>query len=249
MRKKPGERNLKIGKSMRSKFFRFACWGILVGLVWIGLEPISSRSREVTPRMACARNLSQMGLVHKMYANESEGHYLPALSDADNLIFPLPEVYPEYLADSRVLICPEVTKKVGKEPSPAEDYANRGYVYFGYALGNEEEMLAFLESYPAFMKEGADFSKDLPAQPGRGSFGGDIFVRLREDLLEDFPEVDLSALPVMMDARRIHPYRKYPKKKLGYNVLYMDGHVEYHKYPGGFPATEGIAAALHAVLD
>ena len=89
---------------------------------------------------------------------------------------------------------------------------------------------------------GADFS-------GSGSGNGDDALFLREGI-ERFTITDInnpassaqaqSTMPVMADlvATKVEAYNHIPG---GANILYMDGHVEFVKYPGKDYVTEGFA--------
>ncbi len=84
---------------------------ILAGLLLPGL----SRAKKAALRISCASNLRQMGIVFQMYSAESKGRY-PSVQTymGDNcdeknrrvLMVNGPSVYPEYLSDARVLVCP-----------------------------------------------------------------------------------------------------------------------------------------------
>ena len=45
----------------------------IIGILAAILLPALARAREAARRASCANNLKQMGLVFKMYANESKG--------------------------------------------------------------------------------------------------------------------------------------------------------------------------------
>ena len=71
----------------------------IIGILAAILLPALARAREAARRSSCANNLKQMGLVFKMYSNESKGGRFPMMSrmseGKDNLdTFAL---YPEYL--------------------------------------------------------------------------------------------------------------------------------------------------------
>jgi len=88
--------------------------------------------------------------------------------------------------------------------------------------------------------------------PSTWSYAGDTIYRLREGI-ERFMITDInnpaasamaqSEVPVMYDAIKtlVADYNHVPG---GCNVLYMDGHVEFIKYPGEYPVTYCNAATF-----
>ena len=86
----------------------------IIGILAAILLPALARARESARRASCANNLKQMGLVFKMYANESRGQQFPPMKSLDcngnvapgATIFDAATVYPEYLTDWNVLVCP-----------------------------------------------------------------------------------------------------------------------------------------------
>ncbi len=111
-----------------------------------------------------------------------------------------------------------------------------------------------------------DLDDDLPAgsyvnwlDHNVGTAWGDTHYRLREGI-ERFLITDInnpagsamaqSELPVMWDYVQANPAYDTGKPTQGVmfnhipggaNTLYMDGHVEFHRYPGKFPASKGFA--------
>ena len=93
----------------------------IIGILAAILLPALARAREAARRASCQNNLKQMGLVMKMFANESKGQVWPyggidiRGSQADaaaiaakrgNVYWNWPTIYPEYISDPAVNICP-----------------------------------------------------------------------------------------------------------------------------------------------
>jgi len=85
----------------------------IIGILAAILLPALARAREAARRSSCQNNLKQMGVILKMYSNESKGS-LPTLdvwscsttqTDPSMVINAL-ALYPEYLTDAKILLCP-----------------------------------------------------------------------------------------------------------------------------------------------
>jgi prepilin-type N-terminal cleavage/methylation domain-containing protein/prepilin-type processing-associated H-X9-DG protein len=86
----------------------------IIGILAAILLPALARARESARRASCQNNLKQLGLMLKMYSGEAKGErypYMKLFNCAEelqpwNAVFDTASVYPEYLSDWNVLICP-----------------------------------------------------------------------------------------------------------------------------------------------
>ena len=87
----------------------------IIGILAAILLPALARAREAARRASCANNLKQLGIVLKMYANESGGLFPMQQINKEtgnNAFNPRLgtfagwTVYPEYLTDLNVMFCP-----------------------------------------------------------------------------------------------------------------------------------------------
>jgi prepilin-type processing-associated H-X9-DG protein len=201
----------------------------LIAVLGAVLLPGLARSREAARRASCANNLKQMGIVFKMYANEWNGRW-PTISPVpSNWIVDMREVYPEYLSDLSVLICPSSPFADAHTFRLRDDYYHPGarigsyhpdcvsslfYNYTGFTIQSSEMAVALFDAYyvtpPAVFAAG-DVELDIPvwAVSDRGD--------------------GQAGVPVLWD--RVSPYGgEFSHTPVGGNVLYMDGHVEFVPY-------------------
>ena len=136
----------------------------IIGILAAILLPALARAREAARRASCANNLKQMGIVLKMYAGESGGRFprvhgdqpwgsaLPAAClDGEVRASLAPEmgaVFPEYLSDPNVLLCPSDPKRATDNPLGIVRSADgqlciyegrpsrpdQSYLYYGFVL-------------------------------------------------------------------------------------------------------------------
>jgi len=249
------------------------------------LLPALSRAREAARSKSCANNLKQMGLVFRMYSGENRGDfplrlvpyqrpYTPARGCWSSFDSPL--IYPEYLTDHHVLLCPSDTNnqkwwdkdslKMPVDPTWNDDplpnpvkgktfyylTSDYCYVYWGYAVeprcvAAPEDMMAFARVLDNFDSEmGTNYTTRNEDRrvtlPGTGETV--TLYRFREGI-ERFLITDInntagggqssSSIAVMWDTVRTDNGRPEPEEvnhlPLAANVLFMDGHVEYARYP------------------
>jgi prepilin-type N-terminal cleavage/methylation domain-containing protein/prepilin-type processing-associated H-X9-DG protein len=252
----------------------------IIGILAAILLPALARAREAARRASCANNIKQVMLSFKMYANEWNGRfpqmsrapssigYRPTFTPRGRAI------YPEYLSDMNTFVCPS-SPFAGKEPpwrnedgtvNPDRidwwtyDYAGFAYpsdapglsdilVFFGAVMGGIQDPIngeAFLDN---------DLSLD---PPGIGAQQVTTVYRLREGI-ERFFITDInnpaasalaqSEIAVFWDipSENIGEFNHVPG---GCNVGYMDGHVEFQKYPTErFPVCTGLAMQHGVIPD
>ncbi|MBI5095695.1 MAG: DUF1559 domain-containing protein [Candidatus Hydrogenedentes bacterium] len=99
------------------------------------LLPALARAREAARRASCQNNLKQMGIVFKMYTGENRDKF-PQMKIFDcsgtalkwDQIFDGAAVYPEYLSDLNVLICP--SNSAGGSALDTYDKGETGYEHW-----------------------------------------------------------------------------------------------------------------------
>ena len=181
-------------------------------------------------------------------------------------------IYPEYLSDMNVWVCPS-------DVDNSDDFLNGGpydtglfnnqqgnpipdcfdgisYVYLGWAIMTDEEVSAASGLVTDLLGGvmSPDEDKSVEADPVLGDF---TFYRLREGI-ERFFITDInnpaasaraqSEIPVQWDWLGTKPstFNHVPG---GCNTLFMDGHVEFIKYPGEFPVSAVFAALANQIAD
>ena len=274
----------------------------IIGILAAILLPALARARESARRASCANNLKQMGLVFKMYANESSGEKFPHMMifdcDGAQLHFEqavaMEAVYPEYLTDPNILVCPsEADRPILFDPVTGESIvhlhcdefgmgqaaSDESYYYTGFCLDRADSkdmdggmlggtpglfislqvagvLMAVGEGGDTFAESDNDVNMSsvplLGDLSGFGNAGGNTVYRLREGI-ERFLVTDInnpsgsamaqSQLPIVADlvSTNVAQYNHVPG---GCNVLFMDGHVEFERYPGDHVVSEAMAATI-----
>lgn len=151
----------------------------IIGILAAILLPALARAREAANRASCQNNLKQMGTVFKMFAGENKGkwpwrHISP---DSDPNGNPgmwsqlhAPHVFPEYLTDLAVFVCPSGAFPIS-EPFPKyygrrvhqnwATWADSGYSGIAQAVVNAGGNSA-VDALGSCRGQDANFNPNLP---------------------------------------------------------------------------------------
>lgn len=286
----------------------------IIGILAAILLPALARAREAARRSSCQNNLKEMGLVFKMYANEDKAGKFPSLklrdssflppnyfcdkSNFEDFVFNCPAVYPEYLNDPNILICPSDADGItvsednwyftgnGEHQFDPCAMSSVSYYYIGWALATQHYLLASGGGdnvYPA--QPGVDYSQtlidtllnlfvqvmanpDLAFENYDSDFefeheerGTTTIYRLREGIERFFitdinnPAASSKAqteIVVMFDMVQStipgDTMSRFNHIPGGGNVLYLDGHVAFVKYPTQYPVSKTWVSILDNIF-
>jgi prepilin-type N-terminal cleavage/methylation domain-containing protein/prepilin-type processing-associated H-X9-DG protein len=280
----------------------------IIGILAAILLPALARAREAARRASCQNNLKQMGIIFKMYSGENKDKFphksydlplsaLPTDPNKERCFIVHPEsVYPEYLTDLSVWICPSdseggdflkpETNSNWVYDSKSTDAAtnaaapvlatdprygkpdfvklnrkgDRSYVYMGWAIPDNTWIDPFsttsgiLFAYITTLdipQDGSKYDQDVTfTHPGNATIaaGTQLTAKRFKEGIERFFITDInnpagssiaqSNLATMWDVVSQTPsdFNHIPG---GGNVLYMDGHVAFDKFPSTkFPITK-----------
>ncbi len=177
----------------------------------------------------------QLGLVFKMFANETKGELYPGLSTTLGEFTPrLDQIYPEYLADSTI-----VAYLAGE--------GDTEFCYTGYMLLDEESGLAWLDAYeaigPKALQEGGPVNVEVADGTTTISHLNQEAERELGGTEREYGVVE-AEIPVLWQM----PASTGDEPELLW-VTFMDGHVEQREYPGEFPLTAAFIERIRVLQN
>lgn len=153
----------------------------IIGILAAILMPALARAREAARRASCAQNLRQLGTAMIMYAGENHGRFPPKASRVRSFSVAYANMFPEYISDVRVLLCPSdsmttsadlvaIQRDTSLDPIRRDDLlsVSYSYVYLGYVTLSESDWAGWrwyineMDNAVGNERDTVDFSRDVP---------------------------------------------------------------------------------------
>ncbi len=257
------------GKAPRTHLTR-TLWGLFLAytnlalffLFFMPMMAILSQVHEASGRNLCIQHLKDMGGAFKAFSAAHNGAY-PKLSDVPGQLMCAPDgICPEFVKEPFWFVCvrsPMMQERNKRHMESCALVNDECYFYLGHAVTNDAEVEAFCNGYREATRSGTSWKKALRVPLGQGFEGSDVI-----PLLDNVAEGMAARVPVIIERSRNHPggghgvgwffARMWDSDssitrcyESGGHVLYLDGHVEYKKYPGEWPMTEKTVQALEKI--
>jgi prepilin-type processing-associated H-X9-DG protein len=173
----------------------------IIGILAAILLPALARAREAGRRASCLNNLSQMGTIFWMYADEHDGH-LPwsgGKGDAAGLM----ALYGDYATTREFFVCPSDSGAILPSQLPADDW-------------NEKE------------EESPPLNTRLNAPGSLRSSYDYMGAYTKESLVAPALPAPVPKVALVWDICLPEPWESISNHTGGGNVLWMDGSVTFH---------------------
>lgn len=211
--------------------------------------------RESKRANVCAAQLKEIGIALQMYAAENAGHlpppaFGPAPSVSTQLsrdaMFAAGLLIPKYLPSDKVnlFVCPDsadatLATSDKLSPSKMQAIASQSYLYLGwYPVGPASDLGKLYTTGVRQVLDGPPGDLDADVTVDRDGVKGTL-VRLGDAAAT--AAGDAAKVPVMADSfMTMGGGALFNHLPGGSNVLYLDGHVDFVKYPTAFPMDKHI---------
>ena len=205
----------------------------IVGVLAAVLLPALARAREAARRSSCQNNLKQFGVVFHMYANESREQFPPmqvrgcSSGPAWDTTFDGSMLYPEYLAEPALCICPSdsdaplLLNNLEKSLGAGGDHGPPGgpgrgfcflgrasYVYTGWIMHPELALAPGVAAPTVEDIKAVDLYDPDQVRACAGRF-------LRQDLMEAFFALSTLRSPGEATAIKLGDFGPLPRLRLG----------------------------------
>ena len=117
------------------------------------------------------------------------------------------------------------------------------YIYFGYAVTNEDEFAELVRA----IRNGAPPDRDIPVEKGRGTLGSSTLYRLRNKFEKTLAAAGVTpqADPAVLD--RMPVVMERPHDGLVW-VQFLNGRMARMPYPSSFPACAAVVDAAGGTM-
>lgn len=178
--------------------------------------PALVQSREAARRGSCQNNLKQLGVSLQNIAAD-DGQFPTVDLSYVGVMFDVDEIDPESINDLEMFICPSgPNAEHGITEDDSENTFNYDYVYISHVITDAREGLAYLDAVAEAKRTATPLDGPITLEDGR--------VLPRVDPRGS--TVPSSQVPIMIE----RPGHHVPE---GFNVLFLDGHVEFIRLGDG----------------
>jgi prepilin-type processing-associated H-X9-DG protein len=158
--------------------------------------------------------------------------------------------YSQLYGSSSAFCCP--SQELPPRTRDEELIDDQSYFYLPHVVLDDIRGKRYAEALRALMSERAEIAFNIEVPNGYGSNKKDELLRADQGVARHFveysniPDYDMqkavhaavdAQIPIIVEWPSHHP-------EPGSHVLYLDGHVEFLKYPGPFPMTEHFIEAM-----